>query len=501
MATDSDHRQKHEPARIKSGREYRLNMCNKTTPNIYKQVFGGEKTETQYKTFITHMQNTGDAEDEDGWQIAMYHENINVFIVDVTSDRLVCRQHVHPLMNLTQSPLLNRPTVIIAYLHDIRGNHYCPVYKQGNDEADDVFMFPYADKFIQNLHKNYRICCQTGDREHLACNCGELDEFDGYVSRNIPECVKMRDIGRMTRPNLIRLAKQCGIPQVGKHTADLALYNAVNTAREMYEDSRYKLSDLLNIDADAAMDLIDHFRSIPNVLDGDVTAVEKIIKGRYTSNIDNFKTEFKTQKEKQMSIPLTEYEKDVLLLSKSGYDEQYMIDSIHLKNTLGADTTIMTQFGELTESVKRALRNVLSIDVVRYNLALENIARDLKKNTNLKGKSSREDAGKQKEETYKQRQHAMIQQHRIEHAVTARTEQLRMDTEKAQMDAEEAILAKDKAAQKVQRQAVLADVRAKKPPKAVSRKCRGLVVAQNRPCEQYAIRNSDYCHAHTQKKF
>ena len=79
----------------------------------------------------------------------------------------------------------------------------------------------------------------------------------------------------------------------------------------------------------------------------------------------------------------------------------------------------------------------------------------------MKEKSSREDAGKQKEETYNQRQHAMIQQRRIEHAVTARTEQLRMDTEKAQMDAEEAILAKDKAAQKVQREAVMADLRAK----------------------------------------
>ena len=421
------------------------------------------------------MRDTTSAEDQEGWQIAMHHENVNVFIVNATSDRLLCNQHAHAYLTISQSPLLERDTIIIAYLGGSQNGHYCPVFKQGTVEKDDIFKFQFADTHIQNIHDNYRICCQIGDREHVACKCGELDEFDGYVIRNIPECVKVRDIRGIKRPDLIRLAKQCGVPRVGENTGDFALYGAVNAARGIYETSRSEVSDMLNINTDAAMDLIDRFRSIPNILRGDMDTVKNIVKGRYAS-IEKFLEAFQNQRKIQKSQNLTDYETSVLLLSNSGSSDEYMIDSIHLKYTFGTDI-ILAQFGKMSDQVEKALTMVLSTDVVQYSLALENIARNSQKrqvrNKNFQQQPSREDVEKQKE--------MMIQEKRIKHADNARTEQARMDDVKHVMATEKAAKISNASPIKCKGQSKNRNVNASSP---------------YRPCENMARNGSEYCRVH-----
>ena len=215
---------------------------------------------------------------------------------------------------------------------------------------------------------------------------------------------------------------------------------------------------------------------LSSITDWKLTAFTHRVSLEHFNSIEKFLEAFQNQREIQKSQNLTDYETSVLLLSNSGYSDEYMIDSIHLKYTLGTDI-ILAQFGKMSDQVEKALTMVLSTDVVQYSLALENIARNSQKrqvrNKNFQQQPSREDVEKQKE--------MMIQEKRIKHADNARTEQARMDDVKHVMATEKAAKISNASRIKCKGQSKNRNVNASSP---------------YRPCKNMAINGSEHCHVH-----
>ena len=323
--------------------------------------------------------NSFDPEDNDGWQVAMYHENVNIFIVNSLSDRFECGQTTHTLLYKTQSPLLNdRDTIIIA---STNRDHYHAVYREDKEQVNDVFRFPPNDSLVTRIRDRYSICCPDSGIEHEKCDCPDRDEFQDFDRVDISKCFKPEDLTNMTRTDLTRLAKLCNVPFPYDYCMKTeTLMSMITYAREMYLKTRNELVEMLHIIPEAAMRIVCRFENITNVIVSTRISPEIVIdlvegqydsKQRFLDALDELK---------KMVSPSSEYEKNVKYLHENGYEKNSLLKAIY--NTSGTEkfiTKTLKSKHRKNPAFKKALTDVLlksSFDLTTVFTKLERIRKD-----------------------------------------------------------------------------------------------------------------------------